>query len=189
MRASTGWALGEHATWSKYSNFDVATHVPLMISIPGLTFNAADEYRASGLSSSSKSANGTKMSNDKVGREINSEYTVDDSEETGVSARRYERRKCKKAVQDGREKSRCKRQRTCQVTSALVELVDIFPTIADLAGIPIPICQVDGSDHRLDAKGTFSHRGEPISLCSEGISLLPLIKDTLKCQVRRGFRL
>nr|XP_011745547.1 iduronate 2-sulfatase isoform X3 [Macaca nemestrina] len=32
-----GWALGEHGEWAKYSNFDVATHVPLMFYVPGRT--------------------------------------------------------------------------------------------------------------------------------------------------------
>ncbi|XP_029463613.1 iduronate 2-sulfatase isoform X2 [Rhinatrema bivittatum] len=32
-----GWSLGEHGEWAKYSNFDVATHVPMMIYVPGIT--------------------------------------------------------------------------------------------------------------------------------------------------------
>ncbi|XP_078268792.1 iduronate 2-sulfatase [Rhinoraja longicauda] len=32
-----GWSLGEHGEWAKYSNFDVATRVPLMFYVPGLT--------------------------------------------------------------------------------------------------------------------------------------------------------
>ncbi|MEJ1280102.1 iduronate 2-sulfatase [Cricetulus griseus] len=32
-----GWALGEHGEWAKYSNFDVATRVPLMFYVPGKT--------------------------------------------------------------------------------------------------------------------------------------------------------
>lgn len=32
-----GWSLGEHGEWAKYSNFDVATHVPLMFYVPGIT--------------------------------------------------------------------------------------------------------------------------------------------------------
>ncbi|XP_072913896.1 iduronate 2-sulfatase [Hemitrygon akajei] len=32
-----GWSLGEHGEWAKYSNFDVATRVPLMLYVPGLT--------------------------------------------------------------------------------------------------------------------------------------------------------
>ena len=32
-----GWQLGEHAEWCKHTNFEIATHVPLMISIPGMT--------------------------------------------------------------------------------------------------------------------------------------------------------
>nr|XP_061835647.1 iduronate 2-sulfatase-like isoform X1 [Nerophis lumbriciformis] len=29
-----GWSLGEHGEWAKYSNFDVATRVPLLIYVP-----------------------------------------------------------------------------------------------------------------------------------------------------------
>lgn len=32
-----GWSLGEHGEWAKYSNFDVATRVPLIFYIPGIT--------------------------------------------------------------------------------------------------------------------------------------------------------
>lgn len=27
--------MGEHGEWSKYSNYDVSTHVPFILSIPG----------------------------------------------------------------------------------------------------------------------------------------------------------
>lgn len=33
----TGWSLGEHGEWAKYSNFDVATRVPLIFYVPGVT--------------------------------------------------------------------------------------------------------------------------------------------------------
>lgn len=32
-----GWSLGEHQEWAKYSNFEVATRVPLMFYVPGMT--------------------------------------------------------------------------------------------------------------------------------------------------------
>ncbi|XP_072519730.1 iduronate 2-sulfatase [Salminus brasiliensis] len=32
-----GWSLGEHGEWAKYSNFDVATRVPLIVYGPGVT--------------------------------------------------------------------------------------------------------------------------------------------------------
>ncbi|KAL2077875.1 hypothetical protein ACEWY4_027379 [Coilia grayii] len=32
-----GWSLGEHGEWAKYSTFDVATRVPLVVYVPGLT--------------------------------------------------------------------------------------------------------------------------------------------------------
>lgn len=34
---SSGWSLGEHGEWAKYSNFGVATRVPLIIYDPGVT--------------------------------------------------------------------------------------------------------------------------------------------------------
>lgn len=33
----SGWSLGEHGEWAKYSNFDVATRVPLLVYSPGVT--------------------------------------------------------------------------------------------------------------------------------------------------------
>jgi len=32
-----GWQLGEHTEWCKHTNFEVATHAPMMIRVPGLT--------------------------------------------------------------------------------------------------------------------------------------------------------
>lgn len=32
-----GWSLGEHGEWAKYSNFDVATRVPLIFYVPSVT--------------------------------------------------------------------------------------------------------------------------------------------------------
>ena len=32
-----GWQLGEHAEWCKLTNFDIATHAPLIIRVPGVT--------------------------------------------------------------------------------------------------------------------------------------------------------
>ena len=32
-----GWQLGEHGEWTKHTNFDLSTHAPMMIHIPGIT--------------------------------------------------------------------------------------------------------------------------------------------------------
>ncbi|XP_030065990.1 iduronate 2-sulfatase [Microcaecilia unicolor] len=40
-----GWSLGEHGEWAKYSNFDVATHVPMMIYVPGMTADVHPDSR------------------------------------------------------------------------------------------------------------------------------------------------
>uniref|UniRef100_A0AAG5D302 Sulfatase N-terminal domain-containing protein n=1 Tax=Anopheles atroparvus TaxID=41427 RepID=A0AAG5D302_ANOAO len=92
LTADHGWALGEHGEWAKYSNYDVAVQVPLVISLP------------------------TAM-RDQIDRRI------DD----------------------------------------VVELLDLFPTLVDLAGLP----PVQGCDARRPYK-TWT--------CVEGKSLYPLLQ-------------
>ena len=86
-----GWHLGENAIWGKTTNFEAATHAPVMVSIPGQT-------------------------------------------DLGVES------------------------------DHLVELVDLFPTLAEAAGLPRPpLCPRDHSEN--------------IALCTEGLSWLPLVED------------
>ena len=33
----SGWQLGEHGEWCKHTNFELATHAPMMIRVPGAT--------------------------------------------------------------------------------------------------------------------------------------------------------
>ena len=88
--ADHGWQLGEHNEWSKFTNFEDATHVPFMIRVPGVT-------------------------------------------DKGMS------------------------------TAALVELIDIFPSLTELAGIEKPPVCPEGN-HKLLA-------------CVEGSSVAPLLMD------------
>jgi Arylsulfatase A and related enzymes len=82
--------MAEHGEWSKFSNFEIAVRVPLIVYVPGLT-------------------------------------------NTG----------------SGRS------------TDALVELVDVFPTLTELAGLPsMPLCPVNSSG---------------VSFCTEGVSALPIL--------------
>lgn len=39
-----GWSLGEHGEWAKYSNFDVATGVPLIFYVPGVTTHTHTDW-------------------------------------------------------------------------------------------------------------------------------------------------
>ncbi|XP_077277378.1 iduronate 2-sulfatase isoform X2 [Temnothorax americanus] len=164
LTSDHGWALGEHAVWSKYSNFDVAVHVPLIISIPTVTSDT-DNYSAIPTDHTRYNAQFT-----------NNEYV-----------RKYKENLSGVYIQRGRNKSTGNSalhlKKHCRVTEATVELVDIFPTVADLAGVPIPICQInDTDDNRLHSRNVLISRKKTLDLCGEGITLLPLIKSTLECQ-------
>ena len=85
-----GWQLGEHGGWCKKTNFELSTHAPMMIHIPGVT-------------------------------------------DKGI------------------------------VTEKLTEFVDLFPTLAEAAGLPpLSICPDNSTN---------------VTLCREGTSLLPLIQN------------
>ncbi|XP_069842372.1 iduronate 2-sulfatase [Dendropsophus ebraccatus] len=104
-----GWSLGEHGEWAKYSNFDVATRVPLMFYVPGMTTTRQMQQNI---------------------------FTYIDP---------FNMKTVKKSPGKIREDP--------------VELVSLYSTIAELAGLPsLPACPVP-SFH--------------VELCSEGQSLLP----------------
>ena len=38
-----GWQLGEHAEWAKFNDFDVTVNVPMLFSVPGVTFKPVNK--------------------------------------------------------------------------------------------------------------------------------------------------
>ncbi len=119
-----GWQLGEHQEWSKYSNYATATHVPVMIHIPGVTNSRRNQSRSI-------------------------KFPLKDPFQL------VEKRPCiqEKPVSEG------------LVNDALVELVDLYPTVVDLASLPVPpLCP----------------EGKTLDTCVEGVSLAPLTADSVK---------
>lgn len=93
LTSDHGWSLGEHTAWAKYSNFEVAVRVPLIMHLPFLSSN----------------------------------------------------------------------HKTQKVINEIVELVDLFPTIVDIAMVPsIEKCSINHVQNT----------------CVEGKSLLPFILKT-----------
>ncbi|XP_053555127.1 iduronate 2-sulfatase [Bombina bombina] len=105
-----GWSLGEHGEWAKYSNFDVATRVPLMFYVPGMTDSALQPQQ-------------------KRFQYIDPFSNIP------------------------------RRKHQGQSKHIPVELVSLFPTIAELANLPLlPACP----------RPSFH-----VELCSEGASIVP----------------
>ncbi|XP_061862904.1 iduronate 2-sulfatase [Colius striatus] len=106
--ADHGWSLGEHGEWAKYSNFDVATRVPLMFYVPGVTTSSVGQ-------------------GDRV-----FPYLDPFNHISGL-------------VPQGRSKK-------------VVELVSLFSTLAELAGLQLPPACPETSFH--------------VALCTEGVSIV-----------------
>ncbi|XP_065702660.1 iduronate 2-sulfatase [Patagioenas fasciata] len=106
--ADHGWSLGEHGEWAKYSNFDVATRVPLIFYVPGMTTSSVSQ-----------------------GERV-FPYLDPFSHTLGLVPR-------------GRSEK-------------VVELVSLFATLAELAGLQVPPVCPETSFH--------------VALCTEGTSIV-----------------
>ncbi|XP_015133790.1 iduronate 2-sulfatase isoform X2 [Gallus gallus] len=112
--ADHGWSLGEHGEWAKYSNFDVATQVPLMFYVPRMTTSSASQ-----------------------GERV-FPYLDPFSHIVGL-------------VPQGQRKK-------------MVELVSLFSTLAELAGLQVPPACPETSFH--------------VALCTEGASIVRYFKSS-----------
>ena len=109
LHGDHGWHLGEGGEWRKFTNFELATRVPLIIYAPWLHHRSNTDEK-------------------------------DDEKATASAV-------------DATTAPNSHR------SAELVELVDLYPTIAELAGIPLP------------ANETF-----------DGVSLVPLLHETRRVQ-------
>ncbi|XP_022099061.1 iduronate 2-sulfatase-like [Acanthaster planci] len=134
-----GWQLGEHEEWSKYSNFASATRVPLMFHVPGVTdVTGSLHHRKFPLVSAFTTAQSHHRSN-QARADATPNYL------TGESTPR--------------------RHSPGFVSDALVELVDVFPTLAELAGLLVPpLCPASPTN---------------VTFCTEGVSAVPLIHQAI----------
>ncbi|XP_063169495.1 iduronate 2-sulfatase [Candoia aspera] len=120
--ADHGWSLGEHGEWAKYSNFNVATRVPLMFYVPGMTTLISDPGQ-------------------------NVFPFIDPFAQDSSSG------------PQGKPKE-------------MVELVSLFPTLAELTGLKIPPACPQPSFH--------------VPLCSEGKSMVQYFPSSSGGQENHG---
>lgn len=136
-----GWQLGEHSEFSKFTNYRYATNVPLLFHVPGMTdrgFNAVSKKfpLIDPLKFKRKPKPTYKMPS----------YFVSAEGHPG--------------------KFNYKRGNQDLVTDAFAELVDLFPTVVELAGLPaLALCP----ENSLKTK-----------VCREGVSLAPLIQSHVR---------
>lgn len=139
----SGWSLGEHQEWSKYSNFEVAVRVPLMFYIPGVT-------------APKKQGSTVFPYISPLGyRDLTGVYGMQKNSDMERMVDSFAPVKYFK-FQSGRN---------YKTAAELAELVDIFPTLSVLAGLPaFPLCPKNSS---------------AVILCTEGTSLVPVINRTV----------
>lgn len=149
-----GWSLGEHQEWSKFSNFEVATRVPFIIS-----------------NWKSQSEN-PPQENNSVLRELNKSKSLyrnsklhmsATASQNSVESSGYELIINEKVPPGAWSKAHLRSHihKDYESYNGLVELVDLFPTLVDLSGLPsIPTCPEDSKD---------------MEVCTEGNSLAPIL--------------
>ena len=115
--ADHGWSLGEHGEWAKFSNYEEAVRVPLLVALPG----ALGAFPA-----------------------------------TDLLQERGQWRACPNSVEEGcRERLlACHRRSGGQEVARMVELVDFFPSLVELVGLPpLPPCPRPSSGVQLCTEG------------------------------------
>ncbi|PIK56566.1 hypothetical protein BSL78_06534 [Apostichopus japonicus] len=132
-----GWQLGEHSEFSKFTNYLYATNVPLLFHVPGVTDRGVRSKRKFPLIHPLKFKPKPRTSMKPSG------ILMSASEST--------------------EKHMYRPRDQGPTSNAFAELVDLFPTVSDLAGLQVPsLCPEDSLNE---------------TLCREGVSLAPLIKS------------
>lgn len=186
--------MGEHQEWSKYSLYNEAVLVPLLMYIPGLThvrrqkqekiFPFFDPFKEIPHNDKNvvieRNSKSGKVRNTYVKRidipvnDIYSEATgfnnaIEQKPLSGFGSSNTMSLKFKKASVPDLHQFHSQTTQGYR-TSAQVELVDIFPTLAEAAGLPLlPTCPQD-SFHTM--------------LCTEGTSLMPLIRNVTKNTIK-----
>ncbi|CAG5134083.1 unnamed protein product [Candidula unifasciata] len=155
-----GWSLGEHQTWSKYSLFEVAVRVPFIMYIPGVTYTKTNKdekvFPYFNILKASKSFSAVKNVEDNSSILFTSEYSTPLHGTTNTNQGKVTALSGKEVAPNWQFEPRYK-------SSDFVELVDLFPTLAEAAGLPtLPLCPPNPFKTRL---------------CTEGVSLVPLIKN------------
>nr|KAG5692663.1 hypothetical protein BaRGS_022663 [Batillaria attramentaria] len=147
-----GWSLGEHEEWCKFSNFDIARRIPLMFYVPGVTSPPSSSGHTFPFIDPLTLIPSTRSRTSNTLPQPVSAPCQDDS--SGVRQPATVAGGAGEVGGGGLS------------TNAFAEAVDIYPTLCELAGLDVPpTCSAD-SLHE--------------AFCTEGSSLVPVIKNATK---------
>lgn len=154
-----GWSLGEHQEWSKYSNFEVATRVPFIIS----KMNSHTDYSFLGYNDVLRKLHNVNLN--PFMAEKNFSSSSQRPFKNSIISGKFElkaHRKNASGIKFIRNSfKRIHMNENFTFYNGMVELVDLFPTLVDLAGLPVlSDCPEVSKD---------------VEICTEGTSLAPIL--------------
>ncbi|XP_030836815.1 iduronate 2-sulfatase-like isoform X2 [Strongylocentrotus purpuratus] len=186
-----GWQLGDHGEWCKYSNYQLATRAPLMVHVPGVTDQKSSTTRKFPLIDPLSPSFQGHLKEDginEVDSRVDEIFSTLQSHQSKnqIDSRvddsylRFPHDQTDNEVVESRKspglktKGRKAQSENVYQINEFVELVDLFPTLAELTGLPVPpVCPPNPFN---------------VTFCSEGYSFAPLIQgeECLNSSARRG---
>ncbi|XP_077983838.1 iduronate 2-sulfatase-like [Glandiceps talaboti] len=145
-----GWSLGEHQEFEKYQNFETTTRVPMIVYVPGLTDK--------GLKPKPSGEKFPFIDPLKHGPKLPDSHQNDKD----LKPKKYDPKR-----------DYVEPQKSGYASEHFVELVDIFPTLSELAGLEIP--------------KTCPENPFKVDFCTEGTSFVPVIENVVTGKYGRQF--
>ncbi|XP_042230412.1 iduronate 2-sulfatase-like isoform X2 [Homarus americanus] len=185
-----GWSLGEHQEWSKFSNFEVATRVPFIVT----KWSSQKDNVFQGYNDILRNFYTFKKYSFKKNwsSSLQNKISLEDTVKNNIYKTKPNKKRKLEVKPKRNSWTRIHANKTFNSYEGLVELVDLFPTLVDLAGLPaLSSCPEESKDVRVCTQGSSLAPilnllwDDDVSIASEGNDLKRLLKKQKTSRTNR----